>query len=439
MAELQVRTFRSFDAVAPLRDAIRELDLASRRPCPFETLEYMETLRANDEYAEAAGEPLFLTAFEDDRLVGYLALRRRRERVLRILPSRRVDLLFTRATDRPYAVARPEDEARCAATFLRHLTEVERGIGYLEFTEQDASSRLTDPPPLGSRWWVRSHAGMPNTTVPLGHASVADYYRTLSKSFRHKVSSWSRKTLQSGQVEYVSSRDPRARLGLLELYLDMEQRSWKPGAGATVGRHPARVAFFRALCEPTQPMALGFDLLLVDGLPVAGIISGAFGTGENWIETSYDRDYADVSPGQLTWLLGMRRAIADRRTHVNLGPNYPYYKSRWAGTVTETVCMQFIRVGSARWLKASLGELRQRLRPASAEAGAFNPVRREQEEEATGERGPRPARQEERARASATLRALAEAGAPVERLSGQALLAALPFAARVDAAAAGAG
>jgi CelD/BcsL family acetyltransferase involved in cellulose biosynthesis len=438
MAELKVSAFRSLEAVAPLRDAIRELDLCSRRPCPFATLEYMETLRANDEYAEAAGEPLFLVAREGQRLIGYLPLRRRAERVLRLLPGRRVDLLLTRATDRPFAVSRPEDEARCAAAFYRHLTEEERGIGYLELTEQDASSRLIEPPPLSSRWWVRRHPGMPNTTVPLGHADLAEYYRSLSKSFRHKVSSWSRKILQAGAVELVSSRDPGARLGLLELYLDLERRSWKPAAGATVGRHPARVAFFRALCAPSQPMALGFDLLLLDGLPVAGIISGAFGTGENWIETAYDRDYADVSPGQLMWLLGMRRAIRDGRSHVNLGPNYPYYKSRWGGTVTETVCVELIRVGSARWLKATLGDLRRRLRPPSAAGGAFNPVRREQDDEAERpERGPRPARLEERAAVHARLTELAAGGVPIERRSGRALTETLPFAVS-DAAVVGA-
>ena len=49
MTTLRIQSLRSLDALAPYRTQIDVLNLASRRPCPFSTYEYIETFLAHDE------------------------------------------------------------------------------------------------------------------------------------------------------------------------------------------------------------------------------------------------------------------------------------------------------------------------------------------------------------------------------------------------------
>ncbi len=77
MERFEVKTLRTFEAVERLRVEIDLLNLASRRPSPFATFEYLKTFLAHDEHQKGGEKLLFLAAFDEARLVGYLPLRKR--------------------------------------------------------------------------------------------------------------------------------------------------------------------------------------------------------------------------------------------------------------------------------------------------------------------------------------------------------------------------
>src|SRR4051812_38904408 len=142
MGGLRIEVLRSLGAVAPLRDQIDALNLVSRRPCPFSTFEYLETFLAHDEYFAREDELLFLAAFDESRLAGYLPLRKFHDRRF-VVPFGHVLPMISHDTDRPHVVARADDEARCCEAFYRYLLDRERGWDLLELPMQDEASGLS--------------------------------------------------------------------------------------------------------------------------------------------------------------------------------------------------------------------------------------------------------------------------------------------------------
>ena len=435
---LKIVPLRSFKDVAPLRAQIDTLNLASRRPCPFSTYAYIETFLAHDEEGTRDAEVLFLTAFQGDELVGFLPLRKHRDSLLHV-PFHKVDVLVAHDTDRPHVVARPDDEARCADAFYRFLLEREHGWSFLELAMQDADSSLREVPHLDPmRFYARKFDTMPNTTVPLTYPSFAEYFNVIAGSQRKNMARLSRKLIAAGVVEVVASSDARAREALLELYLDLERRSWKEAAHAGIRRSPRRIAFFRALCAPNAPFEMGFDFVLLDGLPIAGLVSRGFEGTLHGLETCFDREYEDLGPGHLLTLMSIRRAMDDGYRAINFNGNYAYYKASIGGVVTETSAVQIYKVGRLPWLKARAGEIKRRLRPVGPNGDRFNPARRAVSQDGADkkstERPPRSARTEERELARTTLQKLEQSGVALSRISGVALEHALPFSTRRGAA-----
>ena len=165
--DVEVKVVRSRTQLAPFFCELAALNLVSRRPCPFSTPEFLSLTLEHDEFARPGDDLLFLLAYAGDRLIGYLPLRKTMRNALGI-PYGRVESLSLGYRDRPYAVARAEDEAACVAAFCRRLREQERGWSALELTAQDAASAfhaIVDTP--GPGYWARRRATDPNTTIPL--------------------------------------------------------------------------------------------------------------------------------------------------------------------------------------------------------------------------------------------------------------------------------
>lgn len=438
-----MRALGSLGEVAPLAAALDALGLASRRPSPFDTFAYLQAFVAHDEYAEPGRRLLFLVAFEADSPVGFLPLRRVPER-LHGIPYVAIRCLVSHDNDRPRVVARPADEERCAEAFYRHLFEVERGWDFLELNEQDSESRLLHPPaiPALGRYYLRTFPNNPNATIATPQRTLAEYLHAFPTKHRRKLEKAVRKLVRAGEIELVAARTPESLPAVFDQYLELERRSWKARVDAHIGRHPARVAFFRQLLAPDQAMKLEVHLLLLDGLPIAGAVTAKFAGKVYGLEEAFDEDYRDLAPGNAMMLLLVRDAIESGCGALDLLGNYAYYKARWLATITETRAVQLFRKGSVVHLKALAGEVWRWLRPpvtqreldfnlARQEAGADAHESGRDEREAVGDdshedaaRAPRPARRRERERAQVALRA---AGATLSRLSGEALRRALPF------------
>jgi hypothetical protein len=263
-------------------------------------------------------------------------------------------------------MARPADELRCAEIFLHHLGG-EPGWSFLEFVEQDETSPLAKAAAstilAPDRLHVRRFENNPTAVIHLAGVGWDDYLSRLGEH-RKKVANRARRLFEAGLVELVSSRDTAATPSLLELYQDLEQRSWKAGTKASIARHPARQEIYLAVTRGDTPLAPEIHLLLLDGLPVAGRITCRFGRGQYWLESTFADGHGDLAPGNVLFLLSVRKALDHGADFINLLGNFEHAKARWNAEIIPTASVQVFRRGSLHHWKSRLGDLRRRLTPA---------------------------------------------------------------------------
>ena len=432
---IEVRCFGSLEEAAFLREDVNALNRAGTRPDPFSTFEFFENfLRHEKSFPQGRGLHLwFLAAFDTGRLVGYMALKQTTHKVLG-LPVSRLDFLVTHDTDRPQLVARPEHALAVSEAFYAYLLERKREWSFLEFRQQDAASPLF-PPPAAVKlkgYRVRQWPSLDNGTIHMRWGTLDAYFKSFSPKFRSNVSRQMRSLLAAGKVEYLASSDPAATPALFELYHSIEPRSWKSRAGVAIGRNTQWVEYFKGLLDARQPMRVSIQLLLLDGVPVAGFISGAFMKRLYALHMVYDDRLSRLAPGSALLLMGMRQAIDGRYALFNLLSGFGYYKVRWQAQMTETRIAQIYRAGSLLFWRRMLGDWKRRVFSArSNEAPVlFNPLRRDVGERESGqaERGKIPGlpiSPEERERIAALI-AEARKGQG-EFLSAAELAAAMPF------------
>ena len=430
-----MRCFGSLEEAAFLREDVNALNRAGTRPDPFSTFEFFENfLRYEKFFPQDQNLRLwFLAAFDAGRLVGYMALKQLTHKVLGLRASK-IDFLVTHDADRPQLVARPEHALAVSEAFYAYLLERKREWSFLEFRQQDAASPLF-PPPAAARlkgYLVREWPSLDNGTIHVRWGTLDAYFKSFSKKFRSNVSRQMRTLLAAGEVEYLASSDPAATPALFELYHGIEPRSWKSRAGVAIGRYPQWIEYFKGLLDARQPMRVSIQVLVLDGVPIAGLISGAFMQGRYALHIIYDDRLSRLAPGSAMLLMGMRQAIDGRYAFFNLLSGFGYYKVRWQAQMTETRIAQIYRAGSLPFWRRVFGDWKRRMFPAKSEERTvlFNPLRRdagEREDEQT-EPGKIPKLQlgqEERKRISALIAEVRKGRG--EFLSAAELAAVMPF------------
>jgi hypothetical protein len=379
---ISVRCFHSLTEAEPLRAAVDAVNLVSQRPDPFSTFEFYENFAAHEQRNASARpmRPWFLAAFRADRLIGYLALRAYSRRFFGV-GTTALGFLVGHDTDRPHVVAHPQDLHEVTRAFSAYLIGRGREWSLLELNQQDDTAPLLRSPhaPDLAGYMVREWPSLENCTVHVRWSTSREYFRALTKRARSNVSRQARALLSAGNVELLASSDPRSNTALFELYRRVEPQSWKAQARLGIDRDPARVGYFTGLMQPGQPMQVAIQVLLLDGAPVAGLITGGFMQGLYALQTAYDRRLSHLGPGSTMLLLGMRQAIEGGYAFFNLLSGFRYYKVRWLADVTETRTAQVYRAGSLACWHRRLGDWKRRWLPAQAPHASllFNPVRRE--------------------------------------------------------------
>ncbi|MDO8704267.1 MAG: GNAT family N-acetyltransferase [Sulfuricaulis sp.] len=435
MPLIEVRCFGSLEEAAFLRDEVNALNLASTRPDPFSTFEFFENFLRHDEcFPGGRGMRLwFLAAFVDGRLVGYLALKQVTHKVLGLRTSK-IGFFVTHDTDRPHPVVRPEYVSEVSEAFCAYLLKRKQEWSFLEFQQQDDTSSLFPPPAAVDLkgYMVRLWPSMENGTIHMRWHTLHEYFMALSKNFRHNIKRQARHLFAAGDVELLASSDPATTPALFELYRRIETHSWKPKAKANIGRHPERVEYIKGLLDARQPMQISIHVLLLDGLPIAGFIRGAFMQGLYALHMVYDERLSHLAPGTAMQLLGMRQAIDGQYAFFNLLSGFGYFKVRWLAQITETRIAQIYRVGRLSFWHRIFGDWKRRVFSSLSKETPvlFNPVRRdvsEREDEQT-EPGNIPELQtspEERARIAALIAEVRKGQG--EFLSKAELAAVMPF------------
>jgi hypothetical protein len=179
-------------------------------------------------------------------------------------------------------------------------------------------------------------------------------------------------------------------------------------------------------------MQLSIHILLLDGVPIAGLITGRFEKRLYALYIVYDKNLQKLAPGSAILLLGVRQAITESCSVLDLLSGFGYYKHRWLAEMTPAREVQIYRIGSLPHCKRVLGDWRRAFtnRRKALVPNAFNPARREVEEHAQDDAEsplvlPSLSRQE--LQRIEGLIALIQDGRG-EYLSSQALAAVMPFA-----------
>jgi CelD/BcsL family acetyltransferase involved in cellulose biosynthesis len=277
-------------------------------------------------------------------------------------------------------VVLPEAAGEVSAALFAYLLSRRREWSILELQQQDAGSTLF-PPPAGvdlRGYLVRQWPGLEHCSIPLQWNSLRGYVAALSRNFRTNLRRQMRKLLAAGDVQLLGSSDPAATPALLELYLGIELHSWKAQAHACIGRNARRIEYFRGLLAAGQPMKIHIQVLLLDGLPIAGIINGIFLQRLYALQMVYDERYRQLAPGSAVLLMSLRKAIDARYDCVNMLSGFAYYKSRWLAEQVETRIAQIYRIGSVLYWRRMVGDWKRRVfSSGSAAAPArFNAARR---------------------------------------------------------------
>lgn len=384
-----VHCFESLEDAAFLREEVNALNRSSARPDPFSTFEFLENFRrwGRFEPGAAAGQLWFLAAFERGRLIGYLALERAARNILG-LPSPVLGFLVAHHTDRPHVVALPGDLADVGAAFCRYLMGRGREWSLLEFHQQDDAMALTSVPRDVDLegYSLRQWPSLENCTIAIGWRSLPEYAASLSKKFRANLRRQMRALLAAGDVQLIGSSDAAVTPALFELYQCVDAQSWKSQAKVNIARHPGQVAYFKSLLEAGQPMRISIQILLLDGRPIGGLISGIFERGLYALDLSYDGRYGRLAPGSAMLLMGVRQAIDRRCAFFNLLSGSSHYKVLWQAKVTRTRVVQIYRLGRRPYWRRLIGDgIRWVLRRHEhALPVRFNPLRRKTHERGAG-------------------------------------------------------
>ncbi len=373
-----VHCFYRLSAAASWREAINALNLASDRPDPFSSYEFYDHTLSQPELFPPGARLWLLLAFQGEQLLGCLPLRLQDEQVLG-LRARRLGLLTAHVSDRPRLVVRPGDEQPVSAAIYDYLLSRRSEWSLLEFQQQDAATALLPLPPLSRLCQHRQWPNEANGNIAIRWESLAGYFAALSKKFRSNLSRQMRLLLAAGEVELLASSDPETMPALFELYCSIESHSWKARTRAGFGNDARQSGYYTGLMAADQPMQLSIQVLLLDGLPIAGLICGGFGSSLYALHIVYDDRLARLAPGSAILFLGVRAAIVGGYGCFSLLWGYGYYKSRWLAEMSETRSVQIYQLGSAHFLRRLLGDLDRSWRgKAPAETPTLsNPARDE--------------------------------------------------------------
>jgi CelD/BcsL family acetyltransferase involved in cellulose biosynthesis len=398
------------------------LNECSPRPSPFFTPEYIQTYLAhNERYSRNQIEAFVLLARspKSRQIVAALPLKRVWDRS-QIVPFRRIEFLVGTEIDLPPVLAAPDQQLPAARAMLRALTHLLHRASLVELIHQPSHSPLYQAQDAARAPWadVRHSKGMPISSIRPQHTDIGAYFHSLSHKMRSNVSRLARRLFSQGHLTYLTASAPDATANLLEVYLDVEDRSWKVGTDASLRRHPVRVEMYRSLLRSSTKVRYHIDVLLLNEVPIAAQMAIQFHRTLFAMETCYDEAYSDYGPGNLMLLLAVRRALEYQVDEISLHGHFEYYKHRWLAETLETSDVRILRRGSVPHVRAVAGAALRRIR-GEADRKVGTPLGQpERSRQASHHKGPPQ---------SVALAAKLRSHAMVTRLDDASLRALLPF------------
>jgi hypothetical protein len=431
-------TVSSVDGIAALERFAAEIDRlnqASAHPNPFLSSAFLLSYALRSEYYVPGKEERLYLIREGDRLIGCAPMRFSKNHfgiagALPLTGSGSLRFLAPLDSEHPGILSAAEDGERVAAALIRCICN-ESGCGMIEFAGQQPGAVLYRVAhAAAAKFRVRDIKVEPYNDIPIVWESLAAYFQSLVKKMRSNISRQARRLFSNGEVQLILAEGGEAVSAWFDVYSDLDSRSWKHNTGSSIRRHPRRVRFYREIAAGKAGLYPEFIGVVLDGVLIAGLLMGSNSTwtppghGAWCLEMAYDQSRADLGPGQLLLLLAVGRAIEKNHRHLSFMQNFAYYKHRWGAEAIEVVNVQLIRRSSLHNVRASLGDLKQKLRP-KPKTGEAAAAEVNQPSEGVTEKNPSPTANN--LARELTAAALTYAGAGVRCLDRESSKAHLPF------------
>jgi CelD/BcsL family acetyltransferase involved in cellulose biosynthesis len=372
-APIEARWIDTKDEWARLRERWDDVVLAGARPSVFLTWDFLECAWLH--FAGPQGSSLAVIGlYEGDRLVGLspfrLSVRRRFG-----LPVRHLGILAGWESDRVPPLAAPSGrEAACAAAALGCLEAQARRWDHLELREVSVSEpfcaalrdwgtqagrRLTEQVTSPSPYVLLE----PGQDVLLGLGSAT---RQGLRRHRRKLEA------EGGPCELEAFDTPERIAHGLELYLELEKRSWKGAAQQGIGKNERNRRFYRDLLPRLAAHGRAVvSLLLQKGHALAGGVDLRLGDtayGSHW---TFDQAFAQFSPGNLHKSLSLEWHAAHGARRYEMYAQFLGNKMRWATGQWDNATLHVTQTrGLRRSLLFALGRARARISSRRSEVVA---------------------------------------------------------------------
>ena len=138
----------------------------------------------------------------------------------------------------------------------------------------------------------------PYLKMNFGSGGWEEYLLTRSKKHRKNWRYLQNRLSREGEVTVTRHTGDEDIVSLLKEYQKLEQKSRKVGGPSTISTEIND--FFQELASALRPKGnMHFAFLRLDGIPIAGVIGMSFHDRYAGLQTIFDENYADYSPGFL--------------------------------------------------------------------------------------------------------------------------------------------
>ena len=167
--------------------------------------------------------------------------------------------------------------------------------------------------------------------------------RSIRKSIRRKVDALNK----AGELRFEVVR-PETETGLLQRYLEVERRSWKPAAGLGAGKTSGHISFYRDVIERFAAWGgVKFAFLYLDEVPIAATFGLTWHDRFYSLHIAHDERYARFSPGYVLTAFELEEAFAEGSCSVfDFLAGFLANKGGWA---THSIRTHSLFVNQATW------------------------------------------------------------------------------------------
>ena len=280
------------------------------------------------------------------------------------LPMRQLGLLASWEADRAPLVVTAGREGECIEALLAAIAKRARDWDYLQLNELAPEAPLV----AALRGWATAARGFrlveshpsPSPFINL-ETDVDGWLASLGASTRKSFRRYQRQLEALGRCELEMCDAPETIGPALERYLEIEDRSWKRGAGQGVAKDQRNRAFYRdALPRLAARRRGAVALLTVDGKPIAGNIELWLGRVGYCPQTTFDPEFARYSPGNVLQVMTLRWHHARGIKEYGLFGRFLENKRRFTQDFRANLNLRVLQMRSPRhWILFTPGLLRR--------------------------------------------------------------------------------